>query len=126
MPSPIPPTLSPFVKPPAPGSLTLITSVLDATSNWLLLRYIYAALRPEKLHEHNGETPENKEEELKVILVSFLRPFELWKEMGKKIVRESSLSHLHTSYNHLTSLPSYRQPSIPSHETKPLLPTLSI
>jgi len=102
MPSPIPPTLSPFVKPPAPGSLTLITSVLDATSNWLLLRYIYAALRPEKHHGRHGldgEIPEDKKEELKVILISFLRPFELWKEMAKKIVRQPSfsLSHIITS-----------------------------
>jgi elongator complex protein 6 len=87
MPSPIPPTLSPFVKPPAPGSLAVITSVLNATSNWLLLRYIYAALRPEKHDGQDGEDPEKTKEELKVILISFLRPFEIWKEMAKKIVR---------------------------------------
>ena len=98
MPTPIPPNLSPLLKPPAPGSLTLITSVLDATSNWLLLRYIYAALRPEKQDGHatkaarvavgaNEDTTHDKDEELKVIFISFLRPFELWREMGKKIVR---------------------------------------
>lgn len=101
MPTPISPTLSPIVQPTTPGSLTLLTSVLDATSNWILLRYIYAALRPEKLDGHSWRArasstavsveEENLQEkhirELNVILISFLRPFELWREMGKKIVR---------------------------------------
>jgi elongator complex protein 6 len=97
MPTPIPSTLSPFIQPSKPGSLTLLTSVLDATSNWLLLRYLYAALRPEQqdglsIKRTRGapiteeETTDNKNEDLNVILVSFLRPFELWKEMAKKIV----------------------------------------
>ncbi len=100
MPTPIPPNLSRVLQPPAPGSLTLITSVLDATSNWLLLRYIYAALRPEKQDGHgtkaarvavgaDEDTTDEKNKDLKVIFISFLRPFELWKEMGKKIVRPS-------------------------------------
>jgi elongator complex protein 6 len=96
MPAPIPPNLAPFVQRPAPGSLTLITSVLDAGSNWLLLRYIYAALRPEKQDGQRAKTTrvaataeeasDNTNEDLKVILISFLRPFELWKEMANKIV----------------------------------------
>lgn len=103
MPTPIPPNLSPFVQPSRPGSLTLITSVLDATSNWLLLRYLYAALPPEQKHGHptrgtqsasdtEGESREDKNEPLNVILVSFLRPFALWKEMAKKIVSLSTLT----------------------------------
>ena len=97
MPTPIPPTLSPFVRTSKPGSLTLITSVLDATSNWLLLRYVYAALRPDLQDGRptkatrfvagiEGVTTDKKNEALNVILVSFLRSFELWKEMAKKIV----------------------------------------
>jgi elongator complex protein 6 len=101
MPTPIPPNLAPFVQPPTAGSLTLITSVLDATSNWLLLRFIHAALRPEKQDGQRtkttrvaataeDETSDNKNENLKVILISFLRPFELWKEMAVKIARQPS------------------------------------
>ncbi len=100
MPTPIPPNLSPVLQPPAPGSLTLITSVLDATSNWLLLRYIYAALRPGKQDGHgtkaarvavgaDEDTNEGKNQDLKIVFISFLRPFELWREMGKKIVHTS-------------------------------------
>ncbi len=100
MPTPIPPSLSSVLQPPAPGSLTLVTSVLDATSNWLLLRYIYAALRPEKQDGPgtkaarvavgaDEDTTEEKNQDLKVIFISFLRPFELWREIGKKIVHTS-------------------------------------
>lgn len=97
MPTPVPPALSPFIQSPGSGSLTLITSVLDTTSNWLLLRYIYAALCPEKRYGHittgtgvTGGTGENtvndKNADLRVMLISFLRPFEIWREMAKKIV----------------------------------------
>jgi hypothetical protein len=68
MPSSVPPVLSPYVTPAPQGSLTLVTSVLDAASNWLLLRYVH--------------------ENFKVIFVSVLRGFEQWREMGKKVVRE--------------------------------------
>lgn len=97
MPTPVPPNLSPLVQSSRPGSLTLITSVLDATSNWLLLRYLYAALRPEQkdglptkgtrgASGTEDESREDQNEPLNVVLVSFLRPFALWKEMAKKVV----------------------------------------
>jgi hypothetical protein len=86
------------------------------------LRYIYAALRPEKDqkdhgdHGHDGEKPKDKKEELKVILISFLRPFELWKEMAKKIVRQPYISLYIT-----TSFPSDRPTfPFPPYKTRPL------
>lgn len=127
MPSPtsIPPQLAPLVQSPTPGSLTLITSVLETPPNWLILRYIDAALRPERhgradenQHKHGegaGETadkgtsgdvdetrngrrgeaeekgkPEGEHIPQKsgsdVILISFLQPYGMWREMGKKMV----------------------------------------
>jgi elongator complex protein 6 len=91
MPIPIPPLLWPFVSPAPRGSLTLITSVLDATSNWLILRYIQAALDGQELVDRHlpaaGNLGHEDQEDFKVIFVSILRGFDQWREMGKKIVR---------------------------------------
>ncbi|KAH2055224.1 hypothetical protein KXV43_002706 [Aspergillus fumigatus] len=40
----VPPLLSPYVTSLPPSSLTVLSSVLDATGNWLVLRFLYAAL----------------------------------------------------------------------------------
>ncbi|ERF69941.1 hypothetical protein EPUS_05485 [Endocarpon pusillum Z07020] len=132
MPTPIPSNLSPLLKLPAPGSLTLITSVLDATSNWLLLRYIYAALRPENQDGHattaarvavgaNEETTHDKNKDLKVILISFLRPFELWREMGKKIGLDLP-SLLSASNPRLIYIDAFTHLSYPPSTPTPPLP----
>ena len=93
MPTPIPPVLTPYVAPAPQGSLTLVTSILDATSNWLLLRNIYATLenhRVEKAHERGdvlaSSVGQELQEHFKVIFVSVLRGFEQWREMGKRMV----------------------------------------
>ncbi|KAF7512282.1 hypothetical protein GJ744_001850 [Endocarpon pusillum] len=135
MPTPIPSNLSPLLKLPAPGSLTLITSVLDATSNWLLLRYIYAALRPEKQDGHatkaarvavgaHEETTHDKNKDLKVIFISFLRPFELWREMGKKIGLDLP-SLLSASNPRLIYIDAFTHLSYPASTPTPPSPTSS-
>jgi hypothetical protein len=95
MPRSVPPVLLPYVTPAPQGSLTLVTSVLDAVSNWLLLRFIHAALKDDitdKTHG-SGDFPASDignhlRENFKVIFVSVLRGFEQWREMGKKVVCE--------------------------------------
>jgi elongator complex protein 6 len=93
MPSSVPPVLSPYVTPAPQGSLTLVTSVLDAASNWLLLRYVHAALTNNVSDKTHGsgdvlasDTGDHLQENFKVIFVSVLRGFEQWREMGKKVV----------------------------------------
>lgn len=54
------------------GSLTVLTSVQGATSNWLVVRYLYALLAM----KNNSEPTE----EAGVLLVSFLRDGNFWKE----------------------------------------------
>jgi hypothetical protein len=95
MPCSIPPVLSPYVTPAPQGSLTLVTSVLDAASNWLLLRYIHAALKDNVADKTHGsgdvlgsDIGNHLRENFKVIFVSILRGFEQWREMGKKVVCE--------------------------------------
>lgn len=90
--TPIPYPLSLYVSPAPQSSLTLVTSVLDATSNWLILRYILAALNGQEPPDKNtpvaGSLGYENQENCKVVFVSILRGFEQWREMGKKMVRK--------------------------------------
>jgi hypothetical protein len=68
---------------------------LDAVSNWLLLRYVHAALKDNAVDNTHGggEVPASDignhlQENFNVIFVSVLRGFEQWREMGRKVVRE--------------------------------------
>lgn len=118
MPAIVPPLLSPYVSLGPHGSLTLVTSVLDVTSNWLLLRYVHGALtgleladKPHSLHENVGQ---EHHESLKVVFVSILRDFEQWREMGKKVVCKlrlfCGLSNIQIQYT-LPSLHFFASPS---------------
>jgi hypothetical protein len=77
MSSQIPPLLEPYLALPPEASLILLTSVLGASSNWLVLRFLHSALiGPEAL-------PEN---DTKVLFVSFMRDFAFWKENARRLV----------------------------------------
>ncbi len=95
MPIPIPPLLSPYVSPAPAGSSALVTSVLDATSNWLILRFIHAALDWKRSAVRAGAgtggiSAEDQDENYSMVFVSVLRGSEQWREMGKKVVSQSS------------------------------------
>lgn len=77
---PIPPLLSQYISHIPSSSLTLLTSTLAATTNWLVLRFIHAALKPAALDE-----PDHVSADTKVILVSWLRNGNFWKDGGKKL-----------------------------------------
>jgi elongator complex protein 6 len=77
MSSRIPPILEPYFALPPEASLILLTSVLGASSNWLVLRFLHGALiGPDAL-------PEN---DTKVLFVSFMRDFAFWKENARRLV----------------------------------------
>ena len=86
---PLPPLLTSYLSTQPESSLTLVSSILGATSNWLVLRYLYAALSsssssngPLGLDEpHNGT-------KRKVILVSFMRGWEFWRAEAKRLVSQ--------------------------------------
>lgn len=83
---PLPPLLAPYVSSLPYSSLTVLSSVLGATGNWLVLRFLYAALsapsNPETAFELNGSNGVKKR---KVVLVSFLRGWEFWRSEAKRL-----------------------------------------
>lgn len=98
----IPPSLESYLILPPDTSLILLTSVLGASPNWLLLRYLYGVLRPEAhggtsfvsaappgIGEdgvHNGPGPAAEGgTETKVILVSFIRDFASWRQYAARM-----------------------------------------
>jgi elongator complex protein 6 len=85
----IPPRLEPYVRTPPKGSLTLLTSVLGASANWLVLRFIYTALTtPHAAIDSNTTATKgdnNGGNEYTVLLTSFLRDKSFWVEGARRI-----------------------------------------
>ncbi|EQL30656.1 hypothetical protein RJZ56_005653 [Blastomyces dermatitidis] len=84
---PTAPLLAPYTASPLPAqSLTLITSVLGATSNWLVLRILCDALSSgsgrggEELEFNAGRRGIRR-----VVLVSFLRGMEFWRAEARRL-----------------------------------------
>lgn len=77
MASRIPPLLEPYLVLPPEASLILFTSVLGASSNWLVLRVLHSALLGSEMSSEDGP---------KVLLVSFMRDLAFWKENGRRLV----------------------------------------
>jgi hypothetical protein len=77
MSSRIPPLLEPYLALPPEASLILLTSVLGASSNWLVLRFLHSALI--------GPDAQSQSD-TKVLFVSFMRDFAFWKENARRLV----------------------------------------
>lgn len=75
----IPHLLAPYLTLPPEASLILLTSVLGASANWLVLRFLHNAL------SNDAADPE-PEIETKVLLVSFLRDLAFWKDGARRLV----------------------------------------
>ncbi|CAG7562282.1 unnamed protein product [Fusarium equiseti] len=74
----IPHLLEPYIALNSEGSLNLVTSVLGANSNWLLLRHVYSYLR--------GSTDgDESTKDTGVVLVSFMRDGAFWREGSTKL-----------------------------------------
>ena len=89
----IPSLLSPYLSPCPPNSLLLLTSVLGASTNWLLLRFLLATFSPKLCSEsQNKEGSAINGGEAKVVFISFLRDWEFWRDGGKRLVGRLFLS----------------------------------
>jgi elongator complex protein 6 len=82
----IPPLLEPYLALPPEASLVLLTSVLGASTNWLVLRFLHSTLI-------NSEVSSgiDSEGEPKVLLVSFMRDLAFWKENARRLVSAISI-----------------------------------
>ncbi|KUJ14391.1 uncharacterized protein LY89DRAFT_137598 [Mollisia scopiformis] len=78
MSSRIPPLLEPYLALPPEASLVLLTSVLGASTNWLVLRFLHSALS----EVSSGVSPED---EPKVLLVSFMLDLAFWRENARRL-----------------------------------------
>lgn len=72
----IPPLLQPYVQLPHDKSLLLLTSTLGASANWLLIRFL--------CNELSSNTQDGGEEGHKVILVSWMREYDFWRQEARK------------------------------------------
>ena len=81
MSSKIPPLLEPYLALPLEASLILLTSVLGASTNWLVLRFLHSALATQ-----DASADQASEAETKVLLVSFMRDMAFWKEGARRLV----------------------------------------
>ncbi|GLI76817.1 hypothetical protein PoHVEF18_005095 [Penicillium ochrochloron] len=83
---PLPPLLTSYLSDQRESSLTLVSSILGATSNWLVLRYLYAALGTSSSSSVSIGTDElSNGAKRKVVLVSFLRGWEFWRAEAKRL-----------------------------------------
>ncbi|KAL4922230.1 hypothetical protein BDW62DRAFT_79913 [Aspergillus aurantiobrunneus] len=83
---PLPHLLTPYISYPPQASLTAVSSVLGATGNWLVLRFLCAALNS-STSSHTGPGFQGVEpgKKRKVVLVSFLRGWEFWRSEAKRL-----------------------------------------
>ncbi|KAL3466737.1 hypothetical protein BJX64DRAFT_215786 [Aspergillus heterothallicus] len=82
----LPHLLTPYVSAPPQSSLTVLSSVLGATGNWLVLRFLYAALGSSPtFNTIYGTSSLEDGKQRKVVLVSFLRGWEFWKSEAKRL-----------------------------------------
>jgi hypothetical protein len=84
----IPHLLEPYLSLPPECSLTLISGVLGASTNWVVLRYLYSALS----RKLPGVSPDEElasgkaDTDAAVVLVSFMRDFAFWRDGISKLV----------------------------------------
>jgi elongator complex protein 6 len=78
-----PPLLEPYLSLPPETSFILLTNVLGASTNWLVLRYLHGFLAP---LAKNPEDEYGNGEGTSVVLVSFLRDWAFWREGARKLV----------------------------------------
>ncbi|KAK0633691.1 hypothetical protein B0T14DRAFT_533851 [Immersiella caudata] len=78
----LPHHLEPYLALPDEAALVVLTGILGASTNWLVLRYLYSFLKaPATLPARQQPTGlGEKDKEVSVLLVSFLRDFNFWKE----------------------------------------------
>ena len=83
----IPPLLEPYLSLPPEASLIVLTSILGASTNWLVIRYLHTLLNHRSnpdFESDDGSRPrtvgEDEDDDVSVLLVSFLRDYPFWRD----------------------------------------------
>ncbi|RKU41983.1 hypothetical protein DL546_002009 [Coniochaeta pulveracea] len=75
----IPTLLEPYLSLPPETSLILLTSILGASTNWLVSRYLHTLLTPSK------SSPASPADDVSVVLLSFLRDYSFWRDAAGRL-----------------------------------------
>lgn len=95
MSSKIPPLLEPYLALPPEAALVLVTGVLGASPNWLVLRFLYSYLRGVGSPasgpgtsglDGGGGGGGTRESDVGVVLVSFMRDGRFWRDGAGRMV----------------------------------------
>lgn len=100
MASQIPPLLESYLSLPPETSQIVLTGILGASTNWLTLRYLYSLLRPATAAarpDRDGDA-DGAGEDVKVLLVSFMRDYSFWKEGAGRLVCIPPFPPFHASF----------------------------
>jgi elongator complex protein 6 len=86
----IPPLLESYLALPPETSLLVLSGILGASTNWLVLRYLHSLLRPSTGPATAARSPEEIADAanpgpVSVLLVSFLRDFAFWKDGASRL-----------------------------------------
>lgn len=87
----LPPPLGQYLGLPEPTTLVLLTGILGASSNWLVLRCLHSLLRSQRRSpagEAQGDQKEGRDGddvEVSVVFLSFLRDYAFWREGASRL-----------------------------------------
>ncbi|KAK0723750.1 hypothetical protein B0T21DRAFT_385948 [Apiosordaria backusii] len=81
----IPHLLEPYLSLPEETSLIVLSSILGASTNWLLLRYLHSYLKSSPSPSPSVPPPNTTEPETALLLVSFLRDYSFFQQSLSKL-----------------------------------------
>lgn len=84
----IPPLLESCLSLPPETSQIVLTGILGASTNWLVLRYLHSLLKPVTTthRSQHGDGSSAGQEDVRVVLVSWMRDYAFWKDGGGRLV----------------------------------------
>ncbi|RAL60252.1 hypothetical protein DID88_000032 [Monilinia fructigena] len=131
----IPPLLSPYLSLPSESSLILLTSVLGAGTNWLVLRYLSSLLSessPQSSTDSGGNENGDENGEVKVIFFEFYEGYGVLEREGARKINldldrltQQNRFHFIDGLSILHLPPSTPKPSTHTTLQDPTLQTLS-
>lgn len=96
----IPPLLESYLSLPPETSQIVLTGILGASTNWLVLRYLHSLLKPGTTNhraQHDGEGNPEEQGDVRVVLVSWMRDYAFWKDGAGRLVQSLFPHHLTNS-----------------------------